>query len=50
MLSLSLEKHRFASKSLIFRQGEIFEKLIFVAKGKLCSINEFILIQDKLKI
>ncbi len=50
MLSLSLEKHRFSSKSLIFRQGEIFEKLMIVAKGKLCIINEFILTKDKMRI
>lgn len=47
ILSLSLEKHRFPSKSLIFRQGEVFDKLVLVARGKVACISEFILDQDR---
>ena len=43
VISLGLEKHKFASKTLIFREKDVYDKLILIGKGKLQIINEFIL-------
>lgn len=45
-ISLSLEKKIFSSKSLVFREGDIFENLIIMKRGTLACISEFILDQE----